>query len=750
MVCDDNSAATLLYSYGPMATALCLNYDCAFGGKPYLNETNVCDSNSTFAVETRPIFEPYLGLEGLNKPSVVEGFQMIHDFSWSHPITGKQVRLTYDVEHSDHHLVVNLDQQQSVQMVKCHDDYLSLYFDDHIEAKAFVNMLLWPEGSKPVVITGGREWNCGEVILRKVVNDREKKPLINDRPVNGLIRVLIWTRPSHVSEVLKYAKVSFSVGAFPDGHIKQSVLRGPRALSIRTEVDAMGRKQTSFHPFHVFRDSKYHWKEASANSAPRGFWGFVANAVSSAWHAVQHLASDVENIVDGLAKLILALITGAYDYDNTFNMQTFAWNCNASTNGSAINASMPIALYEGVECTNCYFNLEPQIVFDLHISGYALSSMDLYVQGNVDYSVSGSLNLQESFALNFSMLLGNVTLAPICFTIGPIPFCITTCIPVYGGFDLVANLTSNITAQSQSSGSVKYGVMYTSSEGFHLVSETDLKPFGPNQIPAFDAAVAIAGDVFILPTIVIGVDHLGNANVGVKVFMEVTLNYNKDNSSCSTDGEPAIETTLAFGMQLSLGANISVSLLGINLLQKTWPPNAIWSGKWPIGSFCLSLEECEADGRPKVITNSTVFDGVSFVAHVASKCPNSPPVLFSLQLGEDSQGYWIGSTNGAYSTPTSLVPYQVNCVVQSAYSCTSDGNVARLKGPYGVPPMTNLTFQLDTDVTTVAYSNCSEFNIFPPSITGTAMLAADYSSMTFTPYSSCYPTFTLLRTSALL
>ncbi len=85
--------------------------------------------------------------------------------------------------------------------------------------------------------------------------------------------------------------------------------------------------------------------------------------------------------------------------------------------------------------------------------------------------------------------------------------CIDVTVLVLGGLNLQMNISSNIVYSSSSSGYIKYGAIYTPQDGFHYISDKNLEHNG--NLVTFSAEAQVTATVFILPTIVFSIDHIG-------------------------------------------------------------------------------------------------------------------------------------------------------------------------------------------------------------------------------------------------
>jgi hypothetical protein len=136
-----------------------------------------------------------------------------------------------------------------------------------------------------------------------------------------------------------------------------------------------------------------------------------------------------------------------------------------------------------------------------------LENLSTYLEGNLLAHMEGSVAASDTYGKNVTALLGTVTTDPVCFDIGVIPFCINLNMAVIGGIQLQANVTSNIVFNGSSSGYIRFGAMYTEADGFHFISNRSLNYSG--QIRKFSSDIQLTSTVFIVPTVVITVDHIG-------------------------------------------------------------------------------------------------------------------------------------------------------------------------------------------------------------------------------------------------
>ena len=599
---------------------------------------------------------------------------------------------------------------------------------------------------------GSREWKCKfHPTKSKAVS--ASAGVINRRilsmTVNKLDYVLM-LKTEHVAweEILKDSHVQFFTNTFPKDHIRQYVVNGTN--HIRTE------HQHSSH------------RSLMARSTGGCWFCFIENAVSYAWQAVQTIGEAVAHTIEAVVNVIELLVTGSYDYDNTLSMGYFSWNYDGKS-GKAMNGQ--ISFNDNVTCLNCFMHFDLGLNLQLHISDWSLDTVSTYLEGDGSFNVDAEMNVYGTFTANSTILLGTINVDDVCFSIVALPICIKTTVPVNGILEIAATADSQTRVTASSSGHLRYGFLYQPSswsDGVHWINENTLSQYGSLTNAALNTAVSFTIGLF--PVFIITIDHLGGPNIGIKVFLETNAFFAPSNSVCSPNySGSGFQATVNLGIQASVGGHLQVTIPGDSypLFSRTWNPVGILSLKWPLYNRCYNLQSMMEhyrsvlafDWKDEVV--QTRFPMISMLQHESAQSnvlfetssfggllqPNSDPSCSNSTTYPTAQltmqyismrESWIGSLSWNHQlVAVNGTKYNVLCVAQSAYDDGVD--------PFTPLPFPN-SFQLQEIGSFVNYPYCQESGFIGSGVNGAATLSADYSTLSITYGSQCYPaTLTLVR-----
>jgi hypothetical protein len=295
-------------------------------------------------------------------------------------------------------------------------------------------------------------------------------------------------------------------------------------------------------------------------------------------------------------------------------------NYNAST-GSVIDSRIPlmtISKQNGstsvdgeLALVNSYAHFETDVVFELDINSYVIEHVQLYAEGQARVNVEGSGHLSGAFKDSGVKSMGtyNVPYSPKFVVLG-IPFIVDIKIPVQVGYDLSVSASAELSASASAYGNVKYGFLgsctsrSTSDCDFHQYSDYAYDHHAG--VHAIDVDIDFNLQFYLLPTIVLVIDHIGGPNMGVKTYLEQKVGVH--NNYCTGKGYGAQAITNV-GLEITAGADVNIGVMGNSFWDKSWGPWGIWSKKMPIWSGCFDITtglSVSMGAEPKPVSDGLV------------------------------------------------------------------------------------------------------------------------------------------------
>jgi len=579
-------------------------------------------------------------------------------------------------------------------------------------------------------ITGGSHWGCtfsdGKGQSQHIIQRRIKELAVSGNEVK------MKTTKASYQEMFERAELSFSTSYLPNATILHAASPDPahrelfeqqRAMfeAANTKVNQQGRKMLSF-------------------------WHSLGSFFSKAWNGVKTVASDVAKVVKSIPKAIKAIATGDYEYDHALTLAQIQWNYDETTKAAK---QRDIKMNERASCTECYANFEVSLNVDLKIESFSLKYAAAYLEGQAALHINATTDVSAEAEASFDMILATIQLPTVKFSIGPVPFVINTTIPIHGGADiqLQSKAGGTIQALAHLDGDVKYGVQYTPDNGMQFIHTHSFSHYGG--LSAMHLELTAVAKVYVMPVIVIVIDHIGGPNVGFKGFVQSSLDYKQDGSMCSPTGGTGLSYTTAWGLQLTLGAQLDISFAGHTFLHKETDPQPIWSHQWPLTAGCLALPSIMTHAVERNLIKQNTpdgrydfFEGVQYVGDITVKDDPSCDHLVSIHGGlqfvnssENGLPGWVGVSLNNNGRTSSLTDYNIGCVGQNYY--VADGP----KLQYYVQPALEPS---------VVYVNCTlgmlnHAGITLASLEGTWSLSEDFGTMSINPENTCILPMTLKR-----
>lgn len=198
-----------------------------------------------------------------------------------------------------------------------------------------------------------------------------------------------------------------------------------------------------------------------------GLWDFIERGIDDVCSGIKTIAKEVVDVVDTVATVVETVLTGDADANKVFTLDRISWNYDSST-GTAADKGIQIA--DQLTCSNCYANFDLGLHLELTISNYSFQRFASYLQGDVAYGIEGTLSASASCNSSAYIEVGVTHLKSQCITIGSVPLCAQTTIPVRVGYTMEAAGSVSIQVGGSTKGTVKYGILLDVGGGVRSVT----------------------------------------------------------------------------------------------------------------------------------------------------------------------------------------------------------------------------------------------------------------------------------------
>jgi hypothetical protein len=240
-------------------------------------------------------------------------------------------------------------------------------------------MLQLQQASVPVFVTGGLQGhvalNCRQASLLHRVLAVEQSvqgaspPLPPPPAQQEVLQVHLLLEEASLSHIFKHASVDFYTNM-------PRRVKPPAKAAAETNAAQPGAEQKRVPPtFRLRRDAAADENDERARLS----WSF-GSFFSKVWSGARSLGKTVVNVAQGIYSGVKALVTGDYSLDKTWNVYTWRYNYDASSQ-SAITEDVPIDAY--TSCTDCYAEVDVDLTFRLRIQNYALQELAVLSSGKM-------------------------------------------------------------------------------------------------------------------------------------------------------------------------------------------------------------------------------------------------------------------------------------------------------------------------------------------------------------------------------
>lgn len=532
---------------------------------------------------------PMFGFKELVMPAHTDGLVFSQDFQHQH--SEGVTFLKYDVEAADNvHFVHLSSSDAAVAAIDCSELY-SQQDKQGLWAGTMVLQMVSEEAAAalvnaewPVLLTGSQQWGCknhkGKLshILHHALGPASLLP----GPEKNTVKLQV--RPAQYHEVFKHADIHFVTEKFEEDQF-------------------MGVYSTDLPAQEWEEKTQQRNLLAGQKNRKKKVKGWFSSFIKDAWNTAKSVGSYVQKAVNTVATVAKVIATGDYDANKVLYAKKWVFNVDSSTN-KIVKGNLTID--SAVACNNCGLLAQFSIEFYLKIQSYSLYDVRTVAKGSFSAIAGARMEWSAAWSKANVVDLYTVHMQPITFAIGPIPVIVQVDIPIQAGYELDVEANAVLEASMSAHGSFQYGIGYTANAGLHLINENDFDYSGG--IYTVNGAAQASLTVYLLPVVNIGVDFIGNVNIGIKPFLESTIGI----STRWTDPCAKIGAALAvnLGLQVTAGAELDIKLGSTTLLQKELYAGTVFSVKKPIMAGCLSLGSLNNfDGR-----NLTNFTGTNYVS----------------------------------------------------------------------------------------------------------------------------------------
>ena len=218
--------------------------------------------------------------------------------------------------------------------------------------------------------------------------------------------------------------------------------------------------------------------------------------------------------------------------------------------------------------SDSFARFESGIVFELDIDSYVISKVETYVEGKAHINVEGHAHISGAFQKHGNKSLGTFVVphAPK-FSILGIPFVFDIAIPTEVGYDFSATGSVHLDASATATGDVKYGFIgkcadtSTSSCAFHQYSDYDYDHQAPPfRVTEFETEVNANLQIYLLPTVVVTIDHIGGPNMAVKTYLE--QKFGTGDHYCEQREGYDLQAITNVGLEVTAGADVNIGVAG--------------------------------------------------------------------------------------------------------------------------------------------------------------------------------------------
>jgi hypothetical protein len=525
--------------------------------------------------------EPFFGFSELFN-SHFDG--RVHSQSFSHQDDAGVTLLNYEVEPRDDRNILHLDTvSDEVLAVHClqpADDHVPdtkfptslVVHASHTLAKRLINPkfedAMW-------AISGSHRWGCRDAVGLASSLMFESLPgqtwqQIQHAKVDDTVVVLsLMVKPTGLQSFFRNADIHFRTTKFPADHFQSKSFL--ESVSHDSEQKVQSRRKVASTSSQASPGPS-----ANGNKTIGWFGGYI----SKAWNAVTTIGTIVTKAVE-VVETAVKIIRSDYDIDKQIYSKDLRWNLDGSLNVSCTNVSVDA----NVSCNNCSAHMHVDLDFKLKIVDLRLYKLELIGSGDVSIAIGANMQFHGYFHRANSTHVGTISMKPVIFTVGGITMNLTLQVPVMLGYDIEAQIHGLVDAHAELYGDVTFGVTYTPQAGVQYVNKPNFKHSG-----VLDSYVEANTDIilYVLPTFVLGLDHLGTTSLGLKVFIEESIDFD---SGSFTWLDPCANckgrVTTNVGVQTTISANISVTVAGYTIYRKEIAPLGVLSYKKPILTGCI-------------------------------------------------------------------------------------------------------------------------------------------------------------------
>jgi len=351
----------------------------------------------------RPQFEPFRKHQGFNGKHLKHHFQHENEDGKSH--------FQYEAVLAEEGIWLLDDDLRVIDVKDCNENSFTIITDQATEQSEMIK-----EVQPGSLVSGGRQWGCGETIMRRVKGTTL---------IEGELK--IWTENASFVDFFKHVSLHF---------------------------------ETSQLKYH-HRPTKVNSEKTRRDLKVEGFTDFLYEI----WGGILSFAERVADAVSDLFNAIKSIADGDYYTEQTFTMNVASWNYDNITK----SAKEVQTISDGVYCTNCYWSWDTTLKFTLNISDHSLEELYMSLGGRMEMNIEGVVNGTKAMKLSLAKELLTIHGPSVAFAIGAVPCTLGLAIPIGIDVDLETENFVDVRMSLNQVSVSEYGMSYNKKTGWDFV-----------------------------------------------------------------------------------------------------------------------------------------------------------------------------------------------------------------------------------------------------------------------------------------
>ena len=377
--------------------------------------------------------------------------------------------------------------------------------------------------------------------------------------------------------------------------------------------------------------------------------------MDDAEYVADKLGQEVEKVVQTVVTIVKAL-TGNLAFDKTTKIISLGWN-----------PPEQYQITDGIYCSNCEMGFDLGLTVTFDIQEYQLLNFSFVVYGNAGAFFNLTAEAGTSFSGEVDPNLPALASESVTIMVGDVPINIQLIAPL----QLKLNGTISTDYPLSTNGGVtinaQYGIQYTQSQGAQFINEFDhsSQPLIWNGPPG---DVQVAASLGLLCSLYAKIEFIGGPQLGFQPSLKSVLVASPENPAYCR-----YPVSLSWGLDVTVGASVNITVGGLHIYSHTWTSNPIYSKTGPIASYCEGQNEI-SDIAVKPLFPTVVYFGNRTVenpnCHGAYYVPTQMSLQYAYQAVIEKQlvDLYVMKETGIWDT------HGINdglCTVQGIFTATA-------------------------------------------------------------------------------